>query len=150
MRYLLIPITLLLQHSIVYYSTYYLVVASLFVFSLNWFWIIFGLSFCTGLISLVFTRIPSMLQLTFMWIYKGNKFVTGLHSIISLLALVSLIMTFYQSPITFVSGDEEIGVFSGLWDASPIKFILLAPTIIAMFMVQCYSFTVGPFLFRED
>ena len=91
-----------------------------------------------------------MLSDAFIWIYKGNKFVTGLHSIISLLALVSLIMTFYQSPITFVSGEEEIEVFSGLWDASPTKFILLAPTIISMFIGQCYAFTVGPVLFRED
>ena len=150
MRYLLVPITLLLQHTIVYYSTYYLIVASLALFSLSWFWILLGLGLFAGLISFVFTTVPALLQMLFLSIYKGNKIVMGLHSIISLLALISLVVTFYQYPITLVSGDKEIGVFSGLWNESPIKFLMLVPTIIGMFIAQCNAFIFGPFIYTDD
>ena len=150
MRYLLVPITLLLQHTIVYYSTYYLIVASLALFSLSWFWILLGFSLFAGLISFVFTTVPALLQMLFLSIYKGNKIVMGLHSIISLLALISLVMTFYQYPITIVSGDNEIGVFSGLWKESPIKFLMLVPAIVGMFISQCNAFIFGPFTYTDD
>lgn len=150
MRFLLIPLTLLVQHTVVYYSTYYLVVASLFLFSLSWFWIILGLGLITSIISFLFTLIPALIQGLFAWIYNGNKLVIGLHSMVSLLALISLVMLFYSNPITIVSGNEEISVFSGLWDESPIKFLVLAPTVIGMFLTQCYAFILVPLFIDED
>lgn len=150
MRFLLIPLTLFVQHTIVYYSTYYLIVALLLLFSFSWFWIILGFSFIIGYLSWWFTSIPMLVQVFFAWMYKGNKLVIALHSIVTLLALISLVMTFYVNPITIVSGNQEIGVFSGLWAESPIKFIVLAPTVIGMFLSQCYAFIVGPFIILNE
>ena len=154
MRFLLLPLTLFLWYTIVYYSTYYLIVASLLLFSLSWYWILFVMPFLTAFTWFLITLIPILVQNLFGWIYYGNKLardlrspvISGLHSIVSLLALISLVMLFYENPITIVSGNEEIGVFKGLWDAAPIKFLFLAPFVIAIFLGQFYAQIIAPFI----
>lgn len=150
MRFLLLPLTLFLGHTIVYYSTYYLIVASLLLFSLSWFWILFGLTFFIGVIYALIVLIPMLIQGLFAWIYNGNKLAIGLHSIVSLLALISLVMLFYEYPITIVSGNEEIDVFKGLWDAAPMKCLFLVPTVIGIFLTQFYACVFVPFVLIKE
>ena len=150
MRYLLIPFSLLIQYAIVYYSTYYLIVASFVLFSLNWLWIIFGFGILTGLISFIFSVIPSLIQLLVTRIYKGNSLVLGFHSVASLLAIISLLHLFYEYPAMLVAGDNEIPIFRALWQAYPLKCLIIFPSIIGMLFSQIYGFVIGPFMHTQD
>lgn len=81
MKYLLIPITLLLWYLTTYYGVYIALIGMALVFSLSWVWLIMGYIFLIGAVFGLSIGIPSLLRLLILKVYGINWFSCIVHSL---------------------------------------------------------------------
>lgn len=94
MKYLLMPLTLLLWFLIAYDSIYFRVFALNLVFSVSWFWLILGFILWITIILLIVTTIRYLVYGRIVELYGLTWFSSIVHSLAGLVGIVALILFF--------------------------------------------------------
>jgi hypothetical protein len=150
MKYLLIPITMILWYLTAYYGFYYGIILMIWMFNLSWIWIILGYPFLIGLIFGLTNGIPSVLRILVLRLYGTNWFSVIVHSIAGLIGIIMIFTFFKNNPIEYVSGDKTESLLSGMWDSSPIKTIVLFIPFIGLIISLLYSTILAPILLKFE
>jgi len=148
MKYLLIPITMILWYLTAYYGFYYGIILMIWMFNLSWLWIILGYPFLIGLIFGLTNGIPSVLRILVLRLYGTNWFSVIVHSIAGLIGIIMIFTFFKNNPIEYVSGDKTESLLSGMWDSSPIKTIVLFIPFIGLIISLLFSTILAPILLK--
>lgn len=137
LKLLLTPFSLLIWYCIIYYVFYFSFVSTLFVFHLNWIWVL--------LVSLIMTTIYVMYVNVFIGAigkliksFYDNFWISLLHTVIGLLAYLMCIKTIYLD-----SPDNYIKIF---WNESVFKTFIIA---VPIFTIHVTNFLIN-FLFVID
>jgi len=150
MKYLLIPITMILWYLTAYYGFYYGIILMIWMFNLSWLWIILGYPFLIGLIFGLTNGIPSVLRILVLRLYGTNWFSVIVHSIAGLIGIIMIFTFFKNNPIEYVSGDKTESLLSGMWDSSPIKTIVLFIPFIGLIISLLFSTILAPILLKFE
>ena len=134
MRNLLTPITIIIWYLTTYYGLYYSIVLLMWMFSINWIWLIFIYPILIGIIFAITNGIPSLLRIYILKFYNYNWFAIIIHSLFGLLGVVVLFLQFYNNPIVLVSNGQETSMLKAMWSESAIKTIILIIPFIGVFI----------------
>lgn len=136
MRYLLLPITLILWIIIMYLCLWCVYAGILLIVSLGWLWIILGFTVIIALISIFATGIPALLGVAVIKIYKNNRFINILHALAGLISVVLFISFFFSEASMFT--------IKKLYEVEKWKIIILAFPFVGLILASLYStFVIG-------
>ncbi|MFH6971825.1 hypothetical protein [Flavobacterium petrolei] len=150
MKYLLIPLTVILWILTSYYGFYYGIVLIAWMFNLSWIWIILGYPFLIGLIFGLANGIPSLLRFLILRIFGLNWLSVIVHSIAGLIGMIMIFIFFKDNPIEYVSGETSESLLSGMWRSSPLKTIILFIPCLGLIISIMYSSTLAPILLKFE
>ncbi len=144
LKYILIPLTMLLWYLTTYYGIYAAVIGIAFVFSLSWFWLIIGYTFLIGVVYGISNGIPSLLRLLILKVYGINWFSCIVHSISGVVGLVQILRFYNANPPELVIGDESFFFLKGMWKVAPFKTILLTMPFLGLVISIIWSNIIAP------
>src|SRR5690554_2835217 len=104
MRHLLTPITMILWFLTAYYGFYYGIILMIWMFNLNWIWLIIGFPFLIGIIFGITNGLPSILKFLILKFYGINWFTVVAHSIAGLIGVIMIFIFYKNHPIEFING----------------------------------------------
>jgi len=125
MRFLLTPITMAVWFLLSCLTMYLGMSLMLWMFSLSWFWIIFGYTLLLGIISALVSSLPTLINYLILKLYKLTWFSIITHSLAGLLGIVYFYYLMYQTPPEAIIETERTPILKGLWAISWLKTILL-------------------------
>jgi hypothetical protein len=152
LKFLLLPLTLLLFYCFTYYGIYYSLLGFVFLYSLSWIWLILGFSIIFGLLTIVISEIPSLLRILIFKMYNYNKGVVILHTIAGFIGLIAILYFFYLNPI---GNSAENSSFLGfMWNQAPFKTIVICAAyisfIISFLISSLYLPIYGDIILEEN
>lgn len=150
MKYLLTPFTLLIWFTITCYSIYYSAVLMIWMFTLGWFWLIFGYTFLIGLISFLINFLPSIINYFILKLYKLNWFSIITHSIVGFIGIIYSYVFIIENPPEIVNGSQESNIFYYLWNDSWVKTILLLFPFLGLQFGIFHQFVIAPILLKIE
>jgi hypothetical protein len=150
MRYLLTPITMFIWFLLIYLEVYYGMVLMLWMFSLSWIWLILGYTFLIGLIAILVTLLPWLINELILNFYRWNWFSIIIHSITGLLGIVYTYYLIYQNPPQMLSGNVSTPILKALWNQSWPKTILFMIPFIGLQFALIYNGIFSPITTKLD
>jgi hypothetical protein len=150
MKYLLIPLTIILWYLTAYYGFYFGIVLIVWMFNLSWIWIILGYPFLIGFIFGITNGIPSLLRLLILRLFGINWFSVIVHSIAGLIGIIMIFIFFKNNPIESVSGNKSESLLSRMWNFSPIKTTVLIIPFFGLVISLLYSSILAPIILKFE
>lgn len=144
MKYILIPFTMFFWYLTTYYGIYIGVFGMAYIFSLNWFWLIFGYIFLICAVFGISNGIPSLLRLLIFKFYGINWFVCILHSLAGIIGVIQIFRFYNETPPELVIGNESFFFLIGMWKVAPLKTVFLAFPFLGLFLSLLWSSVITP------
>lgn len=144
MKYILIPLTVLLWYLSTYYGVYIALIGMGFVFSLSWIWLIMGYIFLIGAVFGISNGIPSLLRLLILKVYGINWFSCIIHSLAGVFGIAQIIRFFRATPPEIVIGDESLFFLTGMWEVAPFKTVFIALPFLGLVIALIWSSIFAP------
>jgi len=148
MKYVLLPLSLILSYHISYFTIYLIVLLIPLLFSLSWGFFIIVWFFLQYLFLSVIGGITTFINTSLSNYYK-NTFITILHSISSVVGLFQIVMFFNENPPVIVVEGVDVPMFKGMWDSSWFKSILTILFFIPYVGIPI-SICLSPILYRIE
>jgi hypothetical protein len=120
------------------------------MFTLGWFWLIFGYTFLIGLISFLINSLPSIINYFILNLYKLNWFSIIIHSLVGFIGIIYSYFFLIENPPEFVSGSLESNILYYLWNESKIKTIFLLFPFLGLQFGIFHQFVIAPFLLKIE
>jgi len=139
MKYILIPLTMLLWYLTTYYGVYIALIGMGFVFSLSWVWLIIGYIFLIGAVFGISNGIPSLLRLLILKVYGINWFSCIVHSLAGVFGIAQIIRFFSATPPEIVIGDQSVFFLTGMWEIAPFKTVFIALPFLGLVITLIWS-----------
>lgn len=143
MKYALTPLTMFLWYLTAYYGLYLAVLGMIFIFSLNWFWLIVGYLFLIGILFGISNAIPGLLRLLILKIYGINWFSCIVHSLAGAVGAGFFIANLPLCVLVSVKGDE-VFFLTGMWKIAPVKTAFLAFPFVGLVISLLWSTIIFP------
>ncbi len=150
MKHILTPFTLLIWFAITCYSIYYSAILMIWIFTLGWFWLIFGYTFLIGLISFLINSSPSIINYIILKLYKLNWFSIITHSIVGFIGIIYSYVFIIENPPEIINGSQESNFLNYLWNESWIKTILLLFPFLGIQFGVFHQFVIAPFVLKIE
>jgi hypothetical protein len=150
MRHLLSPITFVIWFLLTYYAVYFGMVLMIWMFSLDWIWLILGYSMLLGLISMLVNVLPILINNLILKFYKFSWFSVIAHSVAGLLAIIAFYYVIYQTPPEMVTGDRNISILKAFWEDSWLKTILLFIPFVTLQFMLIFQGVFNPIMIKLD
>lgn len=144
MKYILLPITIVLWYLTSYYGIYITVIGTAFIFSLSWLWWIIGYLFLMAALFGITISLPSLLKLLILKYYGMSWFSCIVHSLAGLVGLIQIIRLFVANPPELVIGNEPVFILKGMWEVAPIKTIIIVPPFLGFVVSLIWSNIISP------
>lgn len=144
MKYILIPLTMLLWYLTTYYGVYIALIGMGFVFSLSWVWLIMGYIFLIGAVFGIANGIPYLLRLLILKVYGINWFSCIVHSLAGVFGIAQIIRFFSATPPEIVIGDESFFFLTGMWEIAPFKTVFIALPFLGLVITLIWSSIFAP------
>lgn len=146
MRYLLTPVTMLLWTIITSICFTIAFSGIIFLFFLNWMWIIIGASFLIGIIFTLTSSLPLLLNNYILKFYGYSWFSVIAHSIAAIVACIHFFRNYLLEPIIMINEEEgsEL-IFVQLWDLDPVKTIFFALPFLGVILSTLYAMVIAPY-----
>ncbi|MBN4081717.1 hypothetical protein JYU23_01150 [bacterium AH-315-C07] len=148
MRYLLLPITMLLWWYVIFYSLFFSVTAMLFVFSFSWFWLIIIGFTGIALIAGILNTIPAILNLYIFKFYNYSWVGCIAQSLAGLLGAYRYFTFIYANPPVFTDGTESVFFLSYMWNEAPVKTVFVISAFLGVFIAILWSMILSPILLK--
>lgn len=149
-RYILTPFTLLIWFAITCCSIYYSAVLMIWIFTLRWFWLIFGYTYLIGLISFLINFLPSIINYFILKLYKLNWFSIIIHSIVGFIGIMYSYVYIIENPPEIENGSQESNIFYYLWNESWIKTTLLLFPFLGLQFGILHQFVIASILLKIE
>jgi len=149
MKYLLIPLSFVAWYFISYFGLYIGMLSMGYVFSLSWLWIIIAYLPIIAVVGGLSVGIPGLLRYKILEFYGFNRSVGIIHTFAGLIGVAWFFIFHSMNPPEVVIGDERMFMLSGMWELSPLKFIVLAFPYLAFVVGIVWSCIFAP-LFISD
>ena len=143
-KFILLPLTMILWYLTAFYGTYIAVIGVMFMFSLSWLWLIIGYLFFVGAVFGISNGLPSLLRFIILKYYGKNWFSSILHSLAGIIGVVHIIQFFILSPPELVISNESFFFITGMWELSPFKTIFLAFPSVGLMVSLLWSTIFAP------
>ncbi len=150
LKYLLLPITLLLFYIISFYGVFFSILLMIWIFSLSWIWIILFSTFLFGIVYSLTNQIPTIFKLIVLKFYGVSWFIVIVHTISGILGLMEIGYRFYNNGLFLDIDDNSIFIFEAMWQESPFKLMFLAIPFIGILLSLIWSIVFAPIQFKID
>lgn len=140
MKYLLLPVTLLLWYLIAFYSLYYSFSGIAYMYTIHWFWLLIFYPILIGLLSAATNSIPMLFTFYILKkIYSFSLISVILHSFVGLLGIVAGALVLWKLNLGFLD------LFKEHW----FKSLLLLVPFLAIVGVLIWAMILNPFYARN-
>ena len=144
LKYLFLPITVLIWYLIGFYGIYFSIFAVGLIFKIKLIWIILFDTFIFGLVYGIIVGIPQLLEMMIMWGFRRNLLVLILHSLAGLLGVIHIIFFLIQRPPMLAGEKGEVFFIFGMWDIAPVKTIFIIFPSLFYVLGLIYSTIIAP------
>lgn len=143
MKYLLLPVTFILWVLITYFGLYYATEGLVYMFLLDWIWLILSYPLLIILIFWLLVRILSLIRYMIFRLYGFNWFSCIVYSAAGISGF-----GFYMLAIAVdhpsLPGYESVFLLQSMWDVSPLKTIVVIIPFAELFAGLFVSMVVSP------
>lgn len=146
LKYLLVPVTMLLWYMITYYSLLLGLKLMFWMFTLSWTWLFIVYFFLIGIVFGLVGEIPAIINHLILKIYNSNWLVIILHTIAGALGVYAFYYMLNMNPPTMENGVESLSLMEGLWKESKLKTILLSFTALGLLVQVVYVCVLHPII----
>jgi hypothetical protein len=142
MRYLLLPLTMLLWFIIPYYIIYTIPVIMSLLFPLSWIWIII-IHFAIGVALKLYAHTQMAIGFQLGKLYRYKPIVAYLHIFAGLAGLFYMVGFHIFNP-TFIVMDNNYEFFlKGFWEISRLKTVFIALLALSIFSAALWITSFG-------
>ena len=142
---LLLPITGSVRYFLTYFLLFGVLTLTTIIFHFSWIWFIVS----------IIVLLPLFFGLIYTWIafamvgiqsfHKNNLVAAFVHAILGISAFISFTIFYINNQPTI--GENDINVFSYMWNESKLKFIILGVEAGSMIISILFSSIINPFMF---
>ncbi len=151
MRYLLIPITMVLWFIITYAFLFIVSRGVLAIFLLNWLWIMLIGSFIGLAIAYSLKGIEFLIDKFILGFYRYNWVTIILHSIVALVVSIGFILHYIFEPYPMMNGEEGTELlFIQMWEGDLIGTLIFIPVLIGAILYISWIIVVSPIQLKME